>query len=193
MICSPDILQKNLKTILPTLDDNLPEQEYTRQVLDLVEEHYGVRVPEADVIALHPLKNKGSADLKIWNRKLGSAYQKLTKAIKRGGKAKAQRDQEAERNENEHEKGEKEKGEKEKEKKKVNFFLTFQTTYRRSALIQKCKSLKKAGRIEKFSSNENGQISVTLNGGEFVKITVDPYDKSTKTFTEDELEALCSK
>ena len=183
IINSPDNPEKGLKTEILT-DDQLKEKNttFTEHIIGLVKEHYGVDMPPEDISACHRLKN-GAALMKVWNRKNESAYSKLVNAVRTGGKAGAER--------------KKMRADKTpaKDLPKRNVFICFQMTRRRSELIKKLKSEKKANKITKFSSNQNGAITMTwkptANGSEkSVTLTKSWDDTQGKTFTTDEIDEL---
>ena len=163
---------------------------YTDHILGLVKEHYEVEVPADDVVAIHPTKKEGFCILKIWNRKAGSAYQKLCTAIKTGGKfGRERREKQAE------ERGERRRGQEERTQRvRPNFWATFQLTRRRSDLISKLKSLKKEKKISQFSSNENGDIFIKVDQKQKnQRLTYDWKVFNSKTVTIEEVMKLVSK
>ena len=183
IINSPDNPEKGLKTELLT-DDQLKEKNitFTEHVIGLVKEHYDVDMPSEDISACHRLKN-GAALLKVWNRKNESAYQKLVGAVRSGGKAGAER--------------KKMRADKTpaQDLPRRNVFICFHMTRRRSELIKKLKSEKKAHKITRFSSNQNGSITMTWkpleNGPEkSITITRNWDDIDGKTYTPSEIDEL---
>lgn len=197
LVFSPQDTSKGLKTILKT-----PEEceksgiTFTEHVLDHVEQHYGVRIPLQDIVAVHPNRNPGSAIIRIWNRKQGSAYQSLCTAIKKGGKTseKQRRSGEGEGTDSDqagegNQEGEgAQRGDKSTRGRRVNFWLTFQLTRQRNELISALKTLKKEKRIQNFTSNENGEIFLRYLGtGERMKLTYDWKNEDSRTWTVKEL------
>ena len=138
---------------------------------------------------------------------MGSAYAKLCSAILKGPKPSQPRKEEEIVSQpgamegNEMEGGAMEgkasvQGAQKEEVRKVkrpNFWLTFQLTKRRSDLIRKLKELKRDGKINHFTSNENGVISVTLSKGAAPKrLTLDYKNDNSKTYYVGELLQLVS-
>ena len=73
---------KQLKTIIKR-PEVLNGEIYTEQIIRLVDEHYGVKIPIQDIINCHPTKS-GGAIIRFGNRKTNSAFDKLCSAIKSG-------------------------------------------------------------------------------------------------------------
>ena len=72
------------KVCLIKNDDQLTGGEtLLGHVTSLVQSKLGVDLPEGDVSSCQRLQN-GSVVLRVWNRKLGSAYEKMVEAIKSG-------------------------------------------------------------------------------------------------------------
>lgn len=71
----------------------------------------------------------GSVVMRVWNRRPGSAWYKLLDAIKSG------------------------------KNQEYNFYANFHLTRRRNSLLYEIRTLKKAGKIHKFFTDENGAIS----------------------------------
>ena len=99
---------------------------------ELAMSKYGVDIPEAEIASCYSLK-KGGLVLSLWNLSQGSAFQKLVTII-RGNTS----------------------------KKDVNVYFNFMLTRRRSELLYEIRKLKKNGDIEKFFSDENGNISIQI-------------------------------
>ena len=106
-------------------------------VLRLVYEKYGVRIPYSDVSACHRFgkKENNSFVLKIWNRKPFSAWELLTKAMLSG-----------------------------KEVSRLNIFVNFMLTTRRTEMSKMVRQAKKDNLIQKYSVDQNGKIYVIHNG-----------------------------
>ena len=102
--------------------------------------------------------------LRIWRRTEDSAWFQLVNAIKTGG--------------DQHQ----------------NFYLNFHLTHRRSKLVYELRQYKKAKKIHKFMTDENGAIAVKLNEQDAkIKLTFHrKRDDETpeKTFTINELHRL---
>ena len=222
IVCSPNNPEKNLKTLIKDPSE-LQDETYLGQMIRLIKQYYDVDIKPSDVINCHPTKQPGCAMIKFCNRNIGSAFSRLSQAIKTGGVKRLPKkggaeekegavtetvregldgegktsDEEAKREgatkgatEVKEVRGEKSKGS--FHFQRPNFWLTFQMTTRRSALIKKLKELKKNREIFKFYSDENGEISFIKNvGGSKQKLTMDWTDPdNTKTFTVEELVKL---
>ena len=80
-----------------------------------------------------------------------------------------------------------------------NVFLNFHLTRRRSNLLYKIRQMKKEGKIAKFYSDENGQLTIMAkkkeDGGVKQKITYYTQNRnsSPKTLHEEEMVALVEK
>ncbi len=211
LFASPENAAKNLKSILKEPEE-IGEEQYTQQICDTIEKYYGVHIdPALDIEACHPT-SKGCGIIRFNNRRMGSAYAKLCSAILKGPKPSKTRKEEeiagqpGERKRgatdgNEMEGGAMEgeasvEGAQKGEARKVirpNFWLTFQLTKRRSDLIRKLKELKRDGKINHFTSNENGIITVTLKKGAAPKrLTMDYKNENSKTYYVSELLQLVS-
>lgn len=145
ILSSPSNADKGLSTLLKS-DETLAEEglSLTDHVVDLINDKYGVLLPKSDIQALHRLPN-ASIIVRVWNRRQNSAWNSLLSSIKMGGK---------------------------QEKKSMNLFLSFHLTKRRSELVKELKKQKRAGRIFKFSTDENGVIAFrTSQIGQKIRIT----------------------
>ena len=201
-VFSPENPQKNLKTIITSPED-LDGETYQEQIIRLVNEHYGVLIPEQDIVNCHPTKS-GGAIIRFGNRKSNSAFDKLCTAIKTGGRKKKDGKTERENKKGVNEKGENERGENEGGEKdkgasnktyaevtkaSPNFWLSFMLTQRRSELVRELKQQKKNKKICKFTSDENGEIYVIKQQGTpKIRLTMDwtkPDD--SKTYLKSEL------
>ena len=144
ILSSPTNWTTNKVTVIKT-DDQLKQDKetLTSHILGLVNTKYGVNVPEGDVQALHRLPN-GTVILRIWNRRPGSAWDRLLFAIKTGKNV------------------------------GFHFFANFHLT----------SQLKKAGRIHKFYTDENGKISFrTKDKGDKHQVTYFSKDKHSLPIT----------
>ena len=154
---SPDMPVRNLKTVfltdkeLEAANPNVADKDSL--ILKHAQEHiltyYGVDVPDQDVQACHRIPGNGSILLKFSNRRNNSAYSKLVKAVKTGGKAglaKKNAKSPAERNAVE----------------VPNFFICFHLTKRRGLLVKHLKQLRKAKTINNFSTDQNGAIAIQI-------------------------------
>ena len=107
----------------------------------------------------------GSLLVRIWNRKPGSAWSNLVNEIKRGGK------------------------------ENINIYANFQLTKCRNNLLYHLRTLKKAGKIAKLYSNENGQLSFKVK--ETSKKVIVTYssiskNKDQSTMTKEEIDEIIS-
>ena len=154
ILSSPTNLANNKATVIKT-DDQLKQdnETLTSHILGLVNTKYEVNVPVGDVQALHRLPN-GTVILRIWNRRPGSAWDRLLHAIKTGKNA------------------------------GFHFFANFHLTRRRNGLLYEIRQLKKAGRIHKFYTDENGKISFrTKDKGDKHQVTYFSKDKHSLPIT----------
>ena len=154
ILSSPTNWTTNKVTVIKT-DDQLKQDKetLTSHILGLVNTKYGVNVPEGDVQALHRLPN-GTVILRIWNRRPGSAWDRLLYAIKTGKNV------------------------------GFHFFANFHLTRRRNGLLYEIRQLKKAGRIHKFYTDENGKISFrTKDKGDKHQVTYFSKDKHSLPIT----------
>ena len=121
------------KTELNRTDDELKSEDSSVQthVLDLLEKAYDVHIQPSDIQAYHRLNKGGRFILRVWNRANGSAWHTLCNAILTG------------------------------KNKQAGIYANFQLTNRRNAMSYHLRQLKKAGKIVKFSTNENGAMSFT--------------------------------
>jgi hypothetical protein len=103
-----------------------------QQVLDLIEKKYSVVVPLGEVAASHFIPN-GNYVLRFnYRNPDDSAWPKLVKAMKDGGD------------------------------KDVNFFVNFNLTRERLALLKEVRVKKKSKQLEKYSIDENGAIKIRI-------------------------------
>jgi hypothetical protein len=104
--------------------------------------------------------------LRVWNRRPGSAWASLTQAIKTGGN------------------------------RQLNVFGNFHLTKRRNSILHHLRSLKKIGKINKFFSNENGQLSFRASENSkklFVTYFSSSKDSTPKTLSIEEINLLLDK
>ena len=154
--------QGKTSIIRPMEQLNRDNISVTKHATDLINLKYGVEVPHGDIQAAHHLPN-GSIIVRIWNRKQGSAWSRLTNEIKSGGKL------------------------------NVHLFANFHLTRHRSSLLYHLRSLKKSGKITKLFSNENGQLSFKLNEtSKKIHVTFSSTGKNDfpKTLTFEEINKL---
>ena len=106
-------------------------------VLRLVYEKHGVRIPYNDVSACHRFGKYENHTfvLKIWNRKPFSAWDMLSKAMLSG-----------------------------KDTSRLNIFVNFMLTARRTELSKMVRQAKKDKYITKYSVDQNGKIFVVKTG-----------------------------
>ena len=102
----------------------------------------------------------GSVIVRFWNRRPGSAWCKIVDGIKSG------------------------------KNKDLNFYANFHLTRKRNGILYEVCQLKKAGKISKFFTDENGQISVKIGeNGTKIKVTyvAKNKDEAPKTLTKEEI------
>lgn len=148
-------------------DDQLRQETLSLQshVLDLLKEKYDVTIPRGDVQACHRLKGESSVILRIWNRAHGAAWWKLCEAMKTGMNP------------------------------GINLYANFQLTERRSGLCFHLRKLKKAKKISKFYTNENGQLTFRVKEkGQKYKVTyfTDSKGGSPRTLSVQDIDKLVS-
>ena len=118
--------------------------------MSLIEEKYSVKIPEGDIQDTHYLPG-GNIIVRVWNVAPRSAYKLLVDRIKSG-----------------------------KNKKEIPVFVNFQLTKRRSTILFHLRSLKREGKIFKYYSDENGNISLRVKeGGSKLKLTSYPSKRNT--------------
>ena len=77
---------------------------------------------------------------------------------------------------------------------KINLYLNFMMTPRRGELLFEIRNLKRSGRIFKFYTDEDGNISIKLNRGENIIRVTDVFSEGSnklRTWSLDELYAAC--
>ncbi len=197
LVFSPENSAKQLKTIIKSPED-LNGETYTEQIIRLVNEHYGVKIPIQDIINCHPTKS-GGAIIRFGNRKANSAFDKLCSAIK-SGRRKAKEggvgvgEGESQKGDRGAEEGkERTYADATKNDGKPNFWMTFMLSARRSNMIRELKQLKKNKKIHKFTSDENGEIyMMPKEGHPKIRLTMDwTKPDETKTYLTHELIQLC--
>ena len=102
----------------------------------------------------------GSVIVRFWNRRPGSAWCKIVDGIKSG------------------------------KNKDLNFYANFHLTRKRNGILYEVRQLKKASKISKFYTDENGQISVKIGeDGTKIKVTyvAKNKDEAPKTLTKEEI------
>ena len=169
IVTSQAIPQKNKVSLLKS-DQQLSQenQTITEHIINLVKEKYDVTLPQSDIQACHRLPNN-SVIIRMWNRKIDSAWSKIVDGIKTG----------------------KNLG--------YNVFFNFHLTRRRSNLLYKIRQMKKTGDIAKFYSDENGQLTIMAkkkeDGGIKKKVTylTKNRDSPPQTLYEEEMIAMVKK
>ena len=107
-----------------------------------MEQKYSVKIAESDVQEAHYLPG-GNMLLRLWNTAPKSGFRLLIDRIK-SGKGKAE----------------------------IPIFINFQMTKRRSTILFHLRTLKREGKISKYYSDENGNISIRVKeGGSKLKLT----------------------
>lgn len=112
----------------------------TDHIISVIREKYSVVLPPQDIQACHRLPTqvkKGQTAnvavvLRIWNRKIGSAWSQICEKIKSGVKP------------------------------EMNVYLNFQLTRHRSALLHDIRHLRKENKIAKFYVDENAKIQIKV-------------------------------
>lgn len=120
-----------VKSVLRS-DEELGDRSLLDHVLDLVKDKYQVTVPHSDVQACHRLPH-GAVILRIWNRRPGSAWAKLSQAIKS-----------------------------KPSNPNLNFYANFHLTSRRQNLTFLVRNMKRNQQISRFYTDENGAISIKV-------------------------------
>ena len=169
--------QQGGKQSLLKSPDTLDKEGKTvvQHTIDLIKTKYGVEIPQEDIQACHHLPNSGGQKkpdskpehkailIRIWNRKQGSAWSLLVNKILQGGNS------------------------------SVNLYANFHLTAQRNSLLYHLRQLKKANKIYKFYTSENGGISYRTNEKAAKKIITYHADKPNslpKTTTPEELQKL---
>lgn len=104
----------------------------TDHACELLRRKYDVIVPPSDISACHHLQSKNIL-IKIWNRKEGSALEKLSNQIMKGGR------------------------------KEENIYANYMMTSMRNNIMFELRKLKRDGLVEKIFSDENGKISIKVH------------------------------
>ncbi len=203
ILTSPPNEGKGWKSLFEPHDEQ-DTRSLTERTLDLVQDCYGVRIPESDVTAVHKLKGN-SVILRIWNRKNEAPYHKLVASIKKGGvnpsknppkngggevsvedKGVGARDEVSDKSE---------KGETQlpatikKEIPRQRFFINFQLTKHRYKILGHVKQLKKEGKIAKFDTTQNGDVNMTVRHGEKpVWLTLYPKNENSFTYSIEDID-----
>ena len=169
----------------PILSD-LGATAYKEKILNILDLRFGVSVPITDIQAMHPLKSGKNHIIRFGNRCPGSAFERLVTAIKTGKKYEEKREvQQADKVQPEQSKS---------NETPPQVFLTFQFTKKRLALINELRDMKRNKAIAKFTSDENGIISVIIKpGSRKLCLTYDYKAQNSKTFTVSELKATVEK
>ena len=179
---SPHNPEKGLYSIIksPTeLKEEKSTENFHEHVTSVVKRNFNIDIPKSETIAIHPLKSKGTAIIKLWDRTGDSAFQKLSSCLKTGSKAV---------NLQNVKEGESDEERKQRVAGKVNLFMTFLLTRARSDLIRCLRGLKKDGKINKFSNNSNGDIFMQISDSSTkLRLTYDWKDDNSKTWTPSEV------
>ena len=109
-----------------------------------IEAKTGIRVPLEDVSACHPLQRRGTEPnttfvIRIWNRREGSAWEKLTPGLMTGRQPGGSNFTNA------------------------NLFINYQLTPMRGDLVKAVRTAKVARRLHKYSVDANGRCFVQLD------------------------------
>ena len=132
----------------------------------LAMQKYKVDIPDGEIASCYSLKSGGIV-LSLWNQSLGSAFQKLVNTIK---------------------------GNSSDKDVNLNVYFNFMLTRRRSGLLYDVRKLKKDGDIEKYFSDENGNISIQIKkeNKEKKKVinTFEENSEGVKTLTTEEIKTM---
>ena len=126
--------------------------ELVSHVKSLASKKYGVDIKEQEISSCYYTKS-GGIILSLWDQGPASSFQNIVQIIKSN-----------------------------KSKKEVNVFFNFMLTRRRSALLFDVRQLKKEGKIEKFWSDEEGNISVQVVGKKDKKRITNFFDPKIDDF-----------
>ena len=142
IISSPNLAQK--KTLLKFETHKVNGDDVTEDATDLccrlIKLKTGVTVPKEDISACHMLKRQGDESsyiIRFHNLKPKSAWEDLTAGLMTG-KAYGQAFTDA------------------------NVFINYQVTRARGELLKQAREARKSKRIHKYSTDQNGNISVQL-------------------------------
>ena len=120
-----------------------------KHVKDLANKKYGVEIPDGEIKTCYFLK-KGGIVLHLQQLGPGSAFQQIVETIKTN-----------------------------KSFKEVDVYFNFMLTRRRSTLLFKIRELKREQKIDKFFTDENGNISVQLKNSQTRKRITNFFDKES--------------
>ena len=177
-----------------SFDNIIPQdiegEDYTDKVLEQINVHYNVLIPKQDISACHRLAKEGTHIIRVWNRKPGSAYEKLCNSVKTGGKY-GQEIKEYYTIEKAWNEKRGNKGARPVKPTRPNLFCNFQLTARRAAIAKKLRSLKNENKIAAFYTDQNGKIAMKLKK-DSAKIFLTHDWNKTNSFTHDpsEIEKL---
>ena len=143
IISSPNRTQKPSLLTLKTLKVNgeTVKEDATDLCCRLIEEKTGVFVPKQDISACHMLKKQGDESsyiIRFHNLKHGSAWASITAGLMTG-KVNGQCFTDA------------------------NVYINYQVTKARGELLKQARLARKDGSIRKYSTDQNGNISVQID------------------------------
>ena len=144
IISSPEYGQRK-SLLVPNstmVSGSLANEDPTQLCIRLIKKKTGVDLPESDVSACHILKKNGSNSsfiIRIHNRKSGSAWDELTTGMMtgktKGGTCFSD----------------------------DNIIINYQVTKARGELLKLAREARKAKSIHKYSTDQNGRISIQTN------------------------------
>ena len=116
-------------------------EDATALCIRLIKLKTGIEVPPSDISACHMLKKQGNESpfiIRFHNMKPGSAWERLTAGLMTG-KADGRSFSDA------------------------NVYINYQVTQSRGELLKHCRQARKDGSIRKYSTDQNGNISVQID------------------------------
>ena len=182
-----------ISTFNNIIDSKLEGEEYTEKLLEEIEGCYGVKISKNDISACHKLGREGSHIIRFVNRKPGSSYDKLSEAVKKGGKfgvdMKEYKDAEkawtAKRTS---------RGPKPTKPTKPNLFCNFQLTSKRAAIAKQLRTLKFENKIANYYTDQNGKIAMRVTReGPKIFLTFDWNKLNSSTVDPSKIEELYLK
>ena len=140
IVSSPRITNKEGKLVKESqfkklIDEKKDDDSNLVDILDLVEKKYGVKIPLKEVYGAHWLPNNSYVIKILYRNPDFSCWRQLTSSLYKGGLS---------------------------EQKELNVYLNFNMTKRRQTLLFHCRQLKRENLIEKYFTDDNGNISVCI-------------------------------
>ena len=126
------------------VEGTMVKESMVEMCIRAIETKTGIRVPLEDVSACHPLQRRGTEPnttfvIRIWNRREGSAWEKLTAGLMTGRQPGGSNFTNA------------------------NLFINYQLTPMRGDLVKAVRTAKVARRLHKYSVDANGRCFVQLD------------------------------